>query len=116
MGIRELKKDEVLHSSGERVQKLEIVLKGNIRVCSSEGGTVLKTGSIIGAAENVGEAYAFDYKADTDASVYSYDYSIAEDVVKVIKLNLKIAPVLASSSVRAAVDCYAWYERIRMEC
>ena len=70
MGIRELKKDEVLHTIGERVQKLDIVLKGTIRVSNSDGGMVLKTGAIIGAAEKPDEGYTFDYKADSDASVY----------------------------------------------
>ncbi len=106
----------MLHSTSERVQKLEIVLKGSIRAYNENGGMVLKTGAIIGAAEKPEERYTFDYVADTDASVYSYDYSNMEDVVKVIKLNLKIAPVLASSSVRTAVDCYSWYEKMRMEC
>ena len=104
MGIRELKKDEVLHSAGERVQKLDIVLKGTIRVSNSDGGMVLKTGAIIGAAEKPDEGYTFDYRAESDASVYTYDYANLADVVRVIKLNQKIAPVLASSSARAAVD------------
>ena len=115
MGIRELKKDEVLHTIGERVQKLDIVLKGTIRVSNSDGGMVLKTGAIIGAAEKPDEGYTFDYKADSDASVYTYDYANLADVVRVIKLNQKIAPVLASSSARAAVDCHSWYEKLRME-
>ncbi len=116
MGIKELKKDEVLHSPGDKVKELEIVLKGSVRVQNPAGGMVLKTGSLIGAPEKADGNYSFEYIADTDASVYSYDYANADDVVKVIKLNAKIAPVLASSSVRSCVDCYSWYEKIRNDC
>ena len=116
MGIKELKKEDLLHSPGERVHELEIVLKGSIRAYNSYGSMVLKTGSLIGASELAGEDYCCCYEAETDASVYSYDYSNVEDVVKVIKLNAKIAPVLTSSSVRSAIDCYSWYEKIRTEC
>lgn len=77
---------------------------------------VLKTGSVIGASETPGETYSFEYTADSDATVYSYDFTNTDDVIKVIKLNQKIAPVLASSGVRSAVDCYAWYEKIWNEC
>ena len=116
MGIKELKKDDVLHKAGDRVQEVEIVLKGSISIHNADGAMILKTGSIIGAAEIPGDTYSFDYTADSDATVYAYDFSIADDVIKVIKLNQKIAPVLASSSVRSAVDCYSWYEKIRTEC
>ncbi len=116
MGIKELKKDDILHSAGDRVQEVEIVLKGSIRIHNADGAMILKTGSLIGSSEEPGDTYSFDYTADSDATVYAYDFSNMEDVVKVIKLNLKIAPVLASSSVRSAVDCFSWYEKIRMEC
>ncbi|MCR5734724.1 MAG: hypothetical protein K6G22_08990, partial [Lachnospiraceae bacterium] len=116
MGIKELKKDDNLHNTGDRVQEVEIVLKGSIRVSNADGAMILKTGSVIGASEVPGETYSFEYSADSDATVYAYDFSNTDDVIKVIRLNQKIAPVLASSSVRSAVDCYSWYEKIRSEC
>ncbi len=116
MGIKEIKKDDLLHSAGEKVKELEIVLKGNVRVYSHSGGMILKTGALIGASENPDGNYSFYYVAESDASVYSYDYLNSDDVVKVIKLNARIAPVLASSSVRSCMDCYSWYERIKNEC
>ena len=116
MGIKELKKDDVLHKAGDRVREVEIVLKGSISVHNADGAMLLKTGSMIGAAETPGDTYSFDYTADSDATVYAYDYSNTDDILKVIRLNQKIAPVLASSSVRSAVDCYSWYEKIRTEC
>lgn len=116
MGIKELKKGDVLHTSSDVVKEIEIVLKGTIRAHNSHGGMVLKTGCLIGGAEKAEDTYSFDYEAETDATVYSYDFSNADDVVRVIKLNQKIAPVLASSSAKAAVDAYSWYEKIRSEC
>ena len=104
MGIKELKKGDVLHSSSDSVKELEIVLKGAIRASNPYGGMVLKTGCLIGGAEKAEDTYFFTYEAETDATVYSYDYSSIDDIVKVIKLNQKIAPVLASSSAKAAIE------------
>lgn len=116
MGIKELKKGDVLHSSSESVKEIEIVLKGAIRASNSYGGMILKTGCLIGGAEKAEDTYSFTYEAETDATVYSYDYSSIDDIVRVIKLNQKIAPVLASSSAKAAIDAYSWYEKIRADC
>ncbi len=115
MGMKEIKADDMLHTVGERVEEVEILLKGQVRVSNSYGSMILKTGALIGCFETPEETYAYDYEAIDDVTVYTHEYSTAEDIAKVVQMQGKISPVLASSSVKTALDLYSWYEKLHTE-
>ncbi|SKB50919.1 hypothetical protein SAMN06296386_101329 [Lachnospiraceae bacterium] len=115
MGMKEIKADDMLHTIGERVEEVEILLKGQVRVSNSYGSMILKTGALIGCFETPDEEYVYDYEAVDDVTVYTHEFTSVEDIAKVVQMQGKISPVLASSSVKTALDLYSWYEKLHTE-
>ncbi len=115
MGMKEIKASDMIHTIGERVEEVEILLKGQVRVFNSYGSMVLKSGALIGCFETPDEEYVYDYEAIDDVTVYTHEYGTAEDIAKVVQMQAKISPVLASSSVKTALDLYSWYEKLHTE-
>ena len=93
-----------IHTAGDKVESLEIILKGSVRMTypGNKEPIVLKTGSIIGISENPGKKYIYNYEANEECTIYSYPFENMEDIDKVVSVNKKIAPVVASASVNNA--------------
>ncbi|MBO6147994.1 MAG: hypothetical protein J6O55_01490 [Lachnospiraceae bacterium] len=116
MGMIELKKGQILHSLGEGVKEMEILLKGKIRVYDSFGQVVLTNGAIVGMSESPQGNYSHGYMAEADSTLYSYPYGSEDDMAKALRLNKKIVPVLVSASVKSALELYGWYENFFNDC
>ena len=104
-----------LHEVGQKVETVEIILKGSIRMNVGEDGVELKQGSIVGLTESPGGNFAFSYEASTDATVYSYPFTCHEDLEKILYVNQKIAPSITVQSIRNAVDFYNLYFHLKQK-
>ncbi len=103
MGKLLIKKDEKLHSISDSVNTVDVLLKGKISLFSESGFKIpAGTGTVFGISMKPDDKYKFDYTAEEDSTVYSYDFKNTEDLVKVIKGNPNIAPVMTSACVRYA--------------
>ncbi|MCR5641176.1 MAG: hypothetical protein K6G04_07490, partial [Lachnospiraceae bacterium] len=105
-----------VHNVGQKVETVEIVLKGSIRMVVGDDGVELKQGSIIGLTETPSGSFAFSYEAITDATLYSYPYTCREDLEKILYVNQKIAPSITAMSIRNAVDFYNLYFHMVQNC
>ena len=108
MAMQQCGANTQIHGAGEKVATLDIVLKGSVRMSypGNKEEILLKTGSVIGLAETPGEVYVYNYEAVDEATVYSYPFEDMLDVDKVISVNKKIAPVVASATVANAYNLY----------
>ncbi|MCR5000134.1 MAG: hypothetical protein K6A05_09915 [Lachnospiraceae bacterium] len=105
-----------LHEIGQKVETVEIILKGSIRMVIGDDGIELKQGSIVGLSETPNGSFAFSYEAATDATVYSYPFTCHEDLEKILYVNQKIAPSITAQCITNAVDMYNLYFHLQQKC
>ena len=95
-----IKKGQVLHRKGEKVQTVEVVLSGALVMTDGDEVEVrLGSGTVAGAIYLPGEIYSFDYVAVEDSSLVTMEYQAAEDVVEAVTSTPAIAPVMAAESM-----------------
>ncbi len=126
MGLINLKPNEVIHKEGDKVETVEIVVKGKVIIEIEDGYIPAEVGTILGCSEQPGEEYFFTYKAVEESAVFSYPYTSFDDLSKIIASNPKISPILAAQSIRTVVlalsqaekdydQCLADYEQIQQD-
>lgn len=100
MGKANVSKGEVLHNKGDRVESVELILKGGFFI-TDRGDITLHAGSgtLLGAFLVAGDVYKYDYVASEDSTIFSYDYSNEDDLTTTFKANLSILPVMASMNM-----------------
>ena len=59
MKVQELKKGEVLHKQGQKVETIEIISKGTIRISNEYSSLDLTGGQICGLSETPGKDFLF---------------------------------------------------------
>ncbi|MCR5486942.1 MAG: hypothetical protein K6F35_05370 [Lachnospiraceae bacterium] len=106
MGKQEISAGELLHTTAERVQEIQILLKGSVTATGPACTVKLGYGSLLGLMEVPGEYYRFDYEADEDAVVYSYKYGSTEDLYAIIRANPQISPYLVEAAVGTVGEVY----------
>lgn len=95
-----IRKNQVLHRKGEKVQTLEIILSGALLMTDGDEVEVrLGSGTVAGAIYLPGETYAFDYVAAEDATLMTMEYQAADDLVEAVTSTPAIAPVMAAESM-----------------
>ena len=104
MSVTEIKAGGKIHSVGDIVDSIHIILKGSVSMTiPNEGGEIaLGVGSVIGLSEVPGGRHRFSYTAPEGASIFSYPFSGMNDVAKVISTNARIAPMITGSVVAMA--------------
>lgn len=117
MAMQQCAANSQIHSAGEKVATLDIILKGSVRMVypGNKEEVILKTGSVIGLAEKPGEIYVYSYQASEETTIYSYPFEDVLDVDKVISVNKKIAPVVASATVANAYNLYKFLHVVQGE-
>lgn len=117
MAMQQCSANAQIHSAGERVKTLEILLKGSVRMSypGNKEEIVLKTGSVIGVAESPDSTYLYNYEAIDEVTIYSYPFENYLDIDKVISVNKKIAPVVASATVSNAYGVYKFLCAVQSE-
>ena len=103
MGLVNLKPNEIIHKKGDKVETVEIVVKGKVIIELEDGSIPAEVGTILGCCEQPGEEYYYNYKACEESAVFSYPYSCFDDLSKIIASNPKISPILAAQSIRTVV-------------
>ena len=106
MGKIEIAKGELLHSCGDTVETIDVILKGSIRISDSSSGITLTDGGMAGIAEIPGGTYQYDYDVMEDTILYSYPYENSDDICSIIRLNPQIAHILTENAVKAALSTY----------
>lgn len=110
MGLTAYKKNDRIHAKGTPVKTVEVVLSGSVTLIDGSMKFTLGQGNILGAVETPGGEYNFDYIAGEDCKIGAYPYRELEDIEKVIRVNPRIAPVLATATVRTANESYKSFE------
>lgn len=103
MGLITLNPNQVLHKTGDKVETLEIVVKGSVSVIMEGESIVVGVGGILGAPEHPGAEYVYTYTALEETSVFSYPFTSIDDIFKIIASNPKISPILAAQTVKISV-------------
>ncbi len=108
MGLTEFVSGDMIHTRGEKVETLEILLKGTVNAVCGNGVVTLRTGAIIGSFEN--PEYLFDYEADSDVSLFVYDLKNA-DIISIVGQNQRIASTLAVSAISTMFELNNWLRK-----
>ncbi|MBQ7678646.1 MAG: hypothetical protein IJT34_02215 [Butyrivibrio sp.] len=105
MGLVTLTKGQIIHHAGkDKVEQLEILVKGSIDVSGGNGSIHVGIGGVLGLMETPGEPYLCNYIATEDANIYTYPYSDATDIHRIVRSNPKISAVLTAQCIQ---DAYA---------
>ncbi|WP_408070897.1 hypothetical protein [Butyrivibrio sp. JL13D10] len=119
MGLITLNQNQILHKAGDKVETLEIVVKGSVSIAIDGESISIGIGGILGAPEHPGSTYTYTYTALEETSVFSYPFTSIDDVFKIVASNPKISPILAAQTIKTAVlslDKYNEdYERVLAE-
>ncbi len=110
MGLVNLKTNEVIHKKGDKVETIEIVVKGKVCITVDDSSITVEVGAILGCCEVPGKEYCYNYKALEDSAVFSYPYSSFDDISRIVASNPKISPILAAQSVKMVVASLAQIE------
>ncbi|WP_051656676.1 Crp/Fnr family transcriptional regulator [Butyrivibrio sp. AE3004] len=103
MGLITLNPNQILHKAGDKVETLEIIVKGSVSISIDGKFVPVGIGTLLGCAEKPGENYAYTYTANEETSVYSYSFTSVDDIYKIVNSNPKISPILASATVKNVV-------------
>lgn len=95
----DIPKGHVLHSRGETVQSLEVILRGSIMLRSDENMISAGSGTMLGAFCQNGDEYGCDYTADEDCTLLVYDYHTSDDIADIMKSMPSVAPAISSASI-----------------
>ncbi|MCR4909378.1 MAG: hypothetical protein K5985_11165 [Lachnospiraceae bacterium] len=101
MGKVEYQAGSVIHSADDTVSSLDVILAGEVTLSC---GVTVRNGYMIGLECLPGEEYGFTYTAETDTTVFTYNYNEKDDLPKIIKLNPKISVFLTGASVLGVHD------------
>ena len=71
MGLVNLKANEVIHKKGDKVETIEIVVKGKVCITVDDSSITVEVGAILGCCEVPGKEYCYNYKALEDSAVFS---------------------------------------------
>jgi len=126
MGLINLKPNEIIHKSGDKVETVEIVVKGKVIIELEDGSIPAEVGTILGCCEKPGEEFVYTYKAVEESAVFSYPFTSFDDLSKIVASNPKITPILAAQAVRTVVfsldqlekdynKCLEEYEKIQQD-
>jgi hypothetical protein len=100
MGKVNIAKGHVLHRKGDRIENIEIILKGGVFI-TDRGEITLHAdqGTMLGAFRKAGDRYRYDYVASGDSMLFVYDYRCEDDLIATVTSNKAIAPVMASANM-----------------
>lgn len=107
MGKKVIEGGELLHSTNERVNEIEIVLKGSVTASNSSMIVKLPYGSIIGLFEAPGQIYRFDYETDEETTIFSYSYTKTDDLASIVKLNPQLSQILTEGAINCVRQVFA---------
>ncbi len=103
MAKQEFQKGSIIHAVGDTADTVDILLKGKVGIGIGDNITISAgNGTILDVFMSPGETYEYPYVAYDDCTIYSYDFRNANDIIKIIKINASMAPVLASANIRFA--------------
>ena len=71
MAMQQCGANAQIHSTGDKVKTLEIVLKGSVRMTypGNKEEILLKTGSVVGLAESPNSTYRYNYEAVDEVTI-----------------------------------------------
>ena len=100
MGKMDIAKGQVLHHRYDRVNTVEILLKGGIVVRVSDDIAIpADQGTLLGACYQPGEQYYHDYVASEDSTIMVYDYNCEADLIAAMQATPSILPIMAAANV-----------------
>ncbi|MCR5526415.1 MAG: hypothetical protein K6F39_03440 [Lachnospiraceae bacterium] len=103
MAKQEFQKGSIIHVVGDTADTVDILLKGKVGIGIGDNITISAgNGTILDVFMSPGETYDYPYVAYDDCTIYSYDFRNESDIIKIIKINASMAPVLASANIRFA--------------
>lgn len=112
MALINIAKGEKIHTIGTKVSDMTLILDGSVKVSSKFSERIFGKGSIIGASEEAGENFKFNYEAETDAVILKYPYKNNESLKAVVEANEKIAPMFAISLAESILNSYNVYNEL----
>ncbi|MBE6014260.1 MAG: cyclic nucleotide-binding domain-containing protein [Lachnospiraceae bacterium] len=107
---------DTIFRAGDKISALAIVIKGNVAISAGYNKVVASSGNMLGITDVYADEYLFDYVADTEVSVYSYNYRQPEDLLKMLTVKPELAGIFVSTMFRAVAINIGDYEKLRIQC
>lgn len=103
-------KGTVFLKSGDSVERLYLVVNGQVRAKSDYTKLNLENGAVIGILDLCSDVYMFDYEAVTDVTVLCFDVQGPESVKNVLKLGKNYQEIAVNSLFAQFYELYKLFE------
>ncbi len=108
-------KGDVIHKTGDICSTLELVKEGKVILKGNGFSIILKKGSVIGAMENSGSPYVFEYEADENLELCIYEYINDESIKELAESCLSQSESLVTASSALVVNAVSKYRFIKKQ-
>lgn len=103
-------KGTVFIKSGDSVERLYLVVNGQVRAKSDYIKMNLENGAVIGILDLCSDVYMFDYEAVTDITVLCFDVQGTESLKNVLKLGKNYQEIAVNSLFAQFYEVYKLFE------
>ncbi len=110
------KQGEIIHSSGEDIDRVFLITKGQINAYAPYGVFTLGPGAIAGLTDNYYGISVFTYVAETDVTVQSFSMNNISDISKLCALYKDNLAQLTTTEHRHIMDLIRNYLTLVVKC
>lgn len=103
-----LQKGQYLAHCGDEMKQIFIIVRGSIRMESSNDRYLIENGNIIGLLECSAMAYSCDYYAEENTVIAAYSYQTVDDFKQIFEENADYAYAFVHSAI---IECGQLLER-----
>lgn len=116
MNIKKIAAGELLYHKGERNGLLSIVADGTLTVTATNISSFVGKGNIVGIPESDSIYYPFTYTAESNVTLYQYEYTSYDDLNALLEANKDSCGVIACYVIQKFKEYLNSYTSILSAC
>lgn len=116
MGTVIYKPGEQIYKQGMKIDSIGIVVKGNVKITGEYNTVTVSTGNMIGLSDVYAGEYIFDYEAADEVTLFSYNYTASEDLIKMLTIKPELAGIFTNTMFKTMSKHVNEYERMHAHC
>lgn len=111
MEVINVEKGKKLIKAGDKVNRMYVVLKGQVRQTNGGIVTTLGPGTVVGLSDSLNDVYASEYVTVEDCSFYECKYKGIDSFYKVFKAQPVYIFGFSKGAFRQCRDVFAVYDK-----
>ncbi len=116
MAVQTIATGAYLFEKDQPLDSFQLIVDGQVSLFFPGGELTLEKGDVVGLLDLVHDTHSFSYKATTDTSYISYDYSADQPLTNVFAENEELANLFALSMFKQVCVLLNHYEKSKDAC